>query len=101
MARPPFTFYRNTFGSNGSFLSFFIASPPFAGAHLKTQAILQHRLKNGQSAGRSTPLARERLARLSAALLKSRLSTCRGADCKLARFSTGSEHWFRAIQSRV
>src|SRR5271169_97678 len=53
MARPPFTFDRNALGSNGSFLSRFIAGPPFAGAHLKTHAILLHRLKNGQSAGRS------------------------------------------------
>ena len=44
-------------------------------------------------------LARERLARLYAAPLKSRLSTSRGADCKLARFSTGSEHWL--IQSNT
>src|SRR4029077_17684409 len=53
MARPPFTFDRNTFGSNGSFLSRFITSPPFAGVHLKPQAILQHRFKKGQSAGRN------------------------------------------------
>jgi hypothetical protein len=42
-----------TLGSNGSFLSRFITGPPFAGVHLKTRAILQHHLKNGQSAGRS------------------------------------------------
>ena len=53
MARPPFTFDRNTLGSNGSFLSRFIAGPPFAGAHLKTQAILQRRSKKRQSACRS------------------------------------------------
>src|SRR5208282_3173882 len=54
MARPPFTFDRNAWGSNGSFLSLFIARPAFALAHLKTQAILQHRSKKGQSAFRST-----------------------------------------------
>jgi hypothetical protein len=62
MARPPFTFDRNTLGSNGSFLSRFIASPPFAGAHLKTQAILQRRFKKGQSACPDT-LARVLLGR--------------------------------------
>jgi hypothetical protein len=48
------TFDRNTLGSNGSFLSRFIARPPFALAHLKTQAILQHRSKKGQSAFHGT-----------------------------------------------
>src|SRR5260370_33756182 len=35
MARPPFTFDRNTLGSNGSFPLRFMAVPPFAGSQLK------------------------------------------------------------------
>src|SRR6266446_5715530 len=35
MARPPFTFDRNTLGSNGSFPLRFLAGPPFAGSRLK------------------------------------------------------------------
>jgi hypothetical protein len=58
MARPPFTFERNTLGSNGSFPFRFIASLPFAGAHSKAQAILQHRFKKGKSACRNTPQAK-------------------------------------------
>src|SRR6266403_5499545 len=35
MARPPFTFDRNTLGSNGSFPLRFMAGPPFEGSQLK------------------------------------------------------------------
>src|SRR5260370_24583472 len=35
MARPPFTFDRNTLGSNGSFPLRFMAGIPFAGSQLK------------------------------------------------------------------
>src|SRR5258706_16389656 len=35
MARPPFTFDRNTLGSNESFPLRFMAGPPFAGSQLK------------------------------------------------------------------
>src|SRR5437867_10920105 len=35
MARPPFTFERNTLGSNGSFALRFIAGPPFAGGYFQ------------------------------------------------------------------
>ena len=40
-------------------------------------------------------LARERLRGCLPRPFKSRLSTCRGADYKLARFSTGSEQYKR------
>src|SRR6266550_6189091 len=51
MARPPFTFERNTLGSNGSFALRFIAGPPFAGVHLKnarhiTASLQEPRIKN-------------------------------------------------------
>src|SRR5260370_34931548 len=35
MARPPFTFDRNTLGSNGTFPLPFMAGPPFAGSQWK------------------------------------------------------------------
>src|SRR5258707_11402830 len=35
MARPPFTFDRNTLGSNGTFPLRFMAGPPFAGSQWK------------------------------------------------------------------
>src|SRR6266478_10147841 len=51
MARPPFTFERNTLGANGSFPLRFIAGPPFAGVHLKnarhfTASLQEPRIKN-------------------------------------------------------
>src|SRR5260370_41716759 len=54
MARPPFTFDRNTLGSNGSFLLRFIAGRPFArAAHLKNAGHFTASLQEGQSACRS------------------------------------------------
>src|ERR1700688_2724250 len=38
MVRPPFTFVRNTLGSNGSFCSRFIASSPYREPRLSTRA---------------------------------------------------------------
>src|SRR6266853_6875660 len=65
MARPPFTFERNTLGSNGSFLSRFIAGPPFAGLILKRRPFysIAPRRDNPLAAAPQT-LARECFVRL-------------------------------------
>src|SRR5260370_11879711 len=48
MARPPFTFDRNTLGSNGSFLLRFTAGRPFArAAHLKNAGNFTASLQEG------------------------------------------------------
>src|SRR5258708_18933518 len=65
MARPPFTFDRNTLGSNGSFLLRFIAGRPFArAAHLKNAGHFTPWLQKGtiRFAAASLTLARECLA---------------------------------------
>ena len=62
---------------------------------MKTQTILQHRFKKGQSAGRNA-------AHLSKGALgpaprpsKACSAPVEATTVDLARFSTGSEHWFR------
>src|SRR5258708_33248679 len=64
MARPPFTFDRNTLGSNGSFPLRFIAGPPFAGSQLKNAGHFTAWLQEGTIRFVAAPLtlARECLA---------------------------------------
>jgi hypothetical protein len=47
MARPPFTFARNTLGSNGGFFSRFIAGPPFAGSSFENAGDFTASLQEG------------------------------------------------------
>src|SRR6266853_6605814 len=95
MARPPFTFDRNTLGSNGSFLLRFIAGRPFArAAHLKNAGHF-----TAIALRRDNPLCR-RAAHLSRGVLglavDMRLVACRRWQlwvkiCRRARSSAATE----------